>query len=161
MKESTVTNLQVLAPSRRAPRAGDIFVCRPAGRGYFFGRVVRTDAKIKYMSDSILIYVFAIESESKVPPERLSIMRLLIPPLMTNRLPWSRGYFEFVANRGFELGERLPIHCFYSAAFGRLFDDDGNELDKKVEPCGLSGLDSYRTIDDAISRALGIPLASS
>lgn len=36
MKESVVTNLQILAPSRKAPKVGDIFVCRPVGRGYFF-----------------------------------------------------------------------------------------------------------------------------
>src|SRR5690606_1968335 len=117
------------------------------------------DAKIRYMSDSILIYIFSIESETKEPPEHLPVMRLLIPPLMTNRLPWSRGYFETIAHREFDAGERLPLHCFYSLTFKKYFDDSGNELPKRSEPCGFSGLDSYRTIDDAISKALGIPLA--
>lgn len=91
-KGPIVTNLQILKPSRKAPKAGDVFVCRPLGRGYFFGRVVRTDAKIRFMlTGNILVYVFSIESETKTPPERLSAMHLLIPPLMTNRLPWSRG----------------------------------------------------------------------
>ena len=158
-KEPVTTNLRILAPSRKAPKAGDIFVCRPQGRGYFFGRVVRTDAKMRYMSDSNLIYVFAIESETKTPPERLSAMHLLTPPLMTNRQPWSRGYFETVAHRGFELGERLPLHCFYSAVRKTYFDDNENELSEKREPCGTYGLASYRIIDDEVSKALGLSLA--
>lgn len=159
MKEPVQTNLQILAPSRKAPKAGDIFVCQPVGRGYFFGRVARTDAKIRYMSDSNLIYIFAIESGTKTPPERLSAMRLLVPPLMTNRLPWSRGYFETVAHRGFESGERLPFHCFRDHTFKKYWDDDLHELAGKREPCGDYGLHSYRTIDDEISKALGMPLA--
>lgn len=161
VKEPVVTNMQVLKPSRKAPKMGDIFVCRPAGRGYFFGRVVATDARIRTMENCILLYVFAIESDAKQPPERLSAMQLLIPPLMTNRLSWSRGYFDTVAHRGFEPGERLPVHCFrdlFFKEYPRYWDEYNHELPQKREPCGGYGLDSYRTIDDAISKALGIPL---
>jgi hypothetical protein len=160
MKEPIITNLQVLAPTRKAPKAGAIFVLRPVGRGYFFGRVVATDARIKTMENCVLLYVFAIESDTKQPPERLSAMQLLIPPLMTNRLPWSRGYFENIAQRGFELGERLPVHCFHDPAFkryDRYWDEYGHELTAKREPCGVYALKSYRTIDDAVSDALCIP----
>lgn len=159
MKEAVATNLQLLAASRKAPKAGDIFVCRPAGRGYLFGRVVATDALITTMKDCILLYVFSIESESKEPPERLSAMQLLIAPLMTNRLPWSRGYFETVAHRDFEPGERLPTHCFEEPGRKpiRYWDEYNHELPGKREPCGIHALKSFRTIDDSISDALGVP----
>jgi hypothetical protein len=159
MKEPVITNLQILVPSRKALKAGDIFVCRPAGRAFFFGRVVATDACIATMQNCILLYVFAIESETKAPPERLSAMQLLIPPLMTNRLPWSRGYFEIVAHRAFEPGERLAVHCFKEPGRQpvRYWDEYNHELLEKREPCGIHALKSYRTIDDAISDALGIP----
>ena len=39
------------------------------------------------------------------------------------------------------------------------FDEYSNKLAKPSSPIGDWGLDSYRTIDDAISEALGIPLA--
>lgn len=157
MSDTTETNLRILEPSPKAPTAGDIFVWRPKLRGYFFGRVVRTDATVRFMADGILIYLFSIESDTKEPPERLSVIgSLLVPPLMTNRLPWSRGYFETVARRNFEPGERLPVHCFYSPTWKRCFDEEGNEIPKKIEPCGQAGIESYRTIDDAISDALGI-----
>ena len=162
-KAIPVTNLQVIKPSRKVLQGGDIFVLHPRSRGYFFGRVVRTDAKIRYMTPTNLVYLFAIESDSKTPPARLSAMQLLIPPLMTNRLPWSRGYFETVAHRGFEPGERLPVHCFRDWAFKRYeryWDDEERELSKRREPCGVYGLHSFLTIDVAVSNALGIPRAS-
>lgn len=115
------------------------------------------------MENCILLYVFAIESETKFPPERLSVMQLMVPPLMTNRLPWSKGYFETVAHRTFEAGERLPTHCFHDPFFKRYlryWDEYNHELPRKHEPCGIYALKSYRTIDDAISDALGIPRVS-
>jgi hypothetical protein len=161
MTEPVVTNLQILTPSRKGPKAGDIFVFRPKKRGYFFGRVVATDAMITSMKDCNLLYLFAAESETKQPPARLLIGDLLVPPLMTNRLPWSRGYFETVAHREFAPGERLPVHCFHDPFFKkyeRYWDEYSHELSEKLEPCGVYALKSYRTIDDAVSEALGIPL---
>jgi len=48
-------------------------------------------------------------------------------------------------------------HCFLSAGRGRYFDEDFNELPGPVEPCGDWGLHGYRTLDDEVSDALGIP----
>lgn len=75
---------------------------------------------------------------------------------MTNTLPWSRGYFETLENRPLETGEVLREHCFRSSK-GKYYDEHSNELSGPVEPCGDWGLQSYRTIDDEISDALGIP----
>ena len=111
MKEPILTNLRILE-SRKQPKAGDIFVVSPSMRGYFFGRLVATDAEIGSMPNCHLLYLFATESETKHFPSRLLIGDLLVPPLMTNRLPWSRGYFETVGHREFLAGERLPVHCF-------------------------------------------------
>jgi len=160
--KDVATNLQILRPSKKQPKEGDIFVCKPKGHEYYFGRVIATDALIGTMKNCILLYIFSVQSEEKTPPNRLSAMQLLIPPLMTNRLPWSRGYFETVANRSFEPGERLPVHCFREPGRmpERYWDEYNNELHFKREPCGYHALDSFRTIDDAISEKLGIPLAS-
>ena len=56
----------------------------------------------------------------------------------------------------------LPVHCFVSNVYRdgpRYFDEFRNQLPGPVPPVGVAGLHSYRTIDDEISRALGIPLA--
>ena len=131
---------------------------------FLFGRVISTDAEIGPMKNVILLYVYDYRSESKdeIPP--LDKNRLLIPPSMTNTLPWSRGYFQTVRHDALDKADILPVHCFQSRGFldrtkFRYFDGFGNRLKKRTEPCGEHGLGSFRTIDDDISKALGIPPA--
>ena len=157
--ESVDTNLRVLKPSRKAPRAGDVFAMQlPDGR-FMFGRVVSTEAMAgPSMPGAILIYIYRACFDS-MEPDRSEFLpdRLLVPPMMTNRLPWSKGYFETVAHWPLdEPGDVLAQHCFLSASRGRYFDEAGNELRGPVEPVGDYGLHSFRTIDDAVSDALGI-----
>ena len=83
--------------------------------------------------------------------------RLLFAPLVINRLPWSRGYFETIANLPLGEGQVLKQHCF--EANGRYYDEKDRELPGPTAPCGLRGLESFRTVDDSVSQALGIPLA--
>lgn len=151
------TNLRVLKPSRKKPTAGDLFVMQLPDERYLFGRVISADAVIGPMKDVILIYVYRPRFDSKELPERseLSADRLLVSPMMTNRLPWSKGYFETVAHWPLEPGDVLSQHCFLSSAVGRYFDEQGNELPGPIEPVGDRGLHSFRTIDDEISDALG------
>lgn len=156
------TNLRVLKPSRKRPRAGDVFVMQLPDDSYVFGRVISTAAMAgASMPGAILIYVYQQRFDSKVVPGRSEVSRdrLLVAPMMTNRLPWSRGYFETVAHWPLEADDTLPQHCFLSAARGRYFDEKGNELAGPVEPVGVYGLHSYRTIDDAVSTALGFDRA--
>ena len=77
---------------------------------------------------------------------------------MTNRLPWTRGYFEHLTHAILTSESLLAKHCFRSSG-NQYFDEYSNKLSKPSSPVGVWGLDSYRTIDDAISEALGIPLA--
>jgi hypothetical protein len=155
-----IVNLKVLHPSRKRLVSGDIFAMLPPDGKYLFGRLISPQAKIGDFITANLIYVFRVRSDAKVAPEgvELRIDRLLFEPKMTNRLPWSRGYFETIANRPIAEGEVLKQHCFESSAH-RYYDELSRPLVKRIEPCGIWGLDSYRTIDDAISKALGIPLA--
>jgi hypothetical protein len=157
-----VTNLRVLKPSRKVPRAGDVFVMQLPDDRYLCGRVMSTNAMAgESMPGAILIYVYRQRFNSKTLPERSQLSRdqLLVSPMMTNRLPWSKGYFETVAHWPLEHMDALPQHCFLSAARGRYFDEKGNELAGPVEPVGDYGLHSFRTIDDAVSAALGFDRA--
>ena len=76
------------------------------------------------------------------------------------RVPWSKGYFEFLEHHDLGAMDRLRQHSFRDSR-GFLFDEQGARLTKEVPPVGQWGLQSYRTIDDEISKALGIPLAES
>ena len=154
-------NLAILRPSRKRLVTGDVFVMLPPDGRFLFGRVISTTAQWGAGPSLVanLVYVFRARSNTKMCPARSELLadRLLFAPLVINRLPWSRGYFETIAN--LPLGERevLKQHCFESN--GRYYDDKGHELPVPAEPCGLRGLESFRTVDDSVSTALGITLA--
>lgn len=166
MPDYPPANFQHLRPSRARLTPGDIFIMRiPDGR-YLFGRVVRTDANC-VAPGCILVYVFRYLSHEPVPPPRLPVSDLLIPPATVNRLGWSRGYFMTVGRRPFEDGERFPVHYFDDeprrGRWGkrRFVNEDGEPVGRppRGAPVGTAGLGNYRTVDDDVSRALGIPLA--
>lgn len=164
MSEYPPSNFRRRKPSRSRLHAGDVFAMQlPDGR-YLFGRVVRTDTNC-FAPGCILVYVFRYLSNSPTPPRRLHVEDLLIPPQTINRLGWSRGYLMTVARRPFEDGERMPVHYFMErrGRFGRIrfLDEDRQLLGQPPEgtKVGWSGLGNYRTLDDEVSKALGIPMA--
>ena len=153
------TNLRVLKPSRKAIRPGDLFVFQPAGMPFFFGRVIRTDATVGGFPNGILVYLYAARSTNKTKVPELRLNKLLLPPLATNRLPWTRGYFETIESRRLSESDVLPVHCFRSSN-GRYFDETGKPMDAPIEPVGEFALQSFRSIDDLVSDALGIERVS-
>lgn len=160
MSDPVRTNLKILQPSRRRLRPGDLFVLQPDDR-FCYGRVIRTDAFAgPSMSDANLIYLYRPRAETSTAPERsaLSPHDLLVPPAMINRLPWSRGYFQTIAHWPLEEDEVLEQHCFRDGR-GRHLDEFRTVLPGPVEPVGTYGLHSFRSIDDLVSRALGLPPA--
>jgi hypothetical protein len=152
-------NLAILKKSRRRPIPGDLFVMKPGRGPFLFGRVIRTDANAGGFPNANLIYIYEFRSTSKEMPPDLRADALLLPPILTNNLPWSRGYFECVGNRSLQPGDCLALHCFRDER-GWFFDETGRRLRDPVDPVGEWGLHSYRTIDDAISVVLGIPLSA-
>lgn len=153
-------NLNVLRKSRIVPTAGDIFVFQllPMPGRFFFGRVVRTDAVVGGFKNTVLIYLYKDTSPAKREIPALLPGNLLVPPLATNTLPWRKGYFESVARKPLSKGDVLERHVFRDAMRKRFFDDSGREIASASGLVGSYGLHSYKTIDDEISKALGLPL---
>ena len=161
---TTRTNIQVLTPSRKTQHPGDVFTVGLPDQTFIFGRVISTTATWTIASNAgpaNLIYLYRERSAAKQLPALAALRpdRLLVRPIMTNRLPWSRGYFETLAHVPLTPADVLAQHCFrFPMGSGvRYFDDLGNELLEHPEPVGELALDSFRTIDDEISEALGIP----
>ena len=152
-----LTNLQVLKPSGRRLRAGDIFVCRPAEHPYYFGRVVKPRTDLDGMP-ATLIYLYRAVSDDPIAIPALHRNELLVPPLFTNRLPWSRGYFVTVANAALTPWDVLHPHVF-QVSTTKFVDEYGRPTRDPARPVEIYGLHSFRTIDDRISEVLGIPLA--
>jgi hypothetical protein len=159
-----VTNLRVLRASRRKPKQGDVFAMLLPDSKYLFGRVISTTARIGPIKDVVLIYIFRSRSDTKDLPDR-AILRtgnLLLQPILTNRLPWIRGYFETCASFAFSEGEVLSQHCFRSLLRkGEYFDEFNNRLSGPIGPVGNYGLDGYGSIDRMISKALGLESSPS
>jgi len=151
-------NMQILKPSRKRLQPGDIFVYKIKGHDFGYGRVIRTDCMFGGSGGTILLYIYSAFSSVKQRIPELSKDRLLLTPQLTNRLPWSRGYFETIENRPLGPADVLRVHCFYTDIYirRRYLDEDGNRLRRRSEPCGSYGLSSFKTLDVKISMALGI-----
>jgi hypothetical protein len=152
-------NMEILKPSRRRLKAGDIFVYKVKSHDFGYGRVVRTDALFyDGPRDAIVLYFYNAFSPIKDRIPELDRRKLLFPPIFTNRLAWSHGYFESIENRAPNQQEVYDRHCFRDDTYirPRYFDEDGRRLTKRMEPCGDYVLASFQTIDYRISEALGV-----
>lgn len=151
-------SLKVLKPSRKKVSEGDVFVVQPHNMDqYVFGRVISTTAQLLAFDELILLYVYKSFSESKDDVPELSKNNLLIPPVMTNKQGWLKGYFETIINKPIDNADKLQ-HCFYDQLTNSYFDDMNNQLNKKIEPCGLYGLVAYEGVGDDVCDALGVPV---
>lgn len=160
--EGAIINLQPLRASRTTPRTGDVFCMLPPDGAYLFGRVIVTDATAGGGTPTAqLVCVFRRRSMVNEVPDRGDLRPddLLISPVMTNRLPRSRGYFETIAHLPLRPGEVLDQHCFLDPVWGHYVNERGTPLPGPIEPVGDNVLHSFRTIDDQVSDALGIPRA--
>ena len=154
--------MEILKPSRKRLRPGDVFVIHYRRAGYVFGRVIMVEVPEDQapFAGCNLIYLYRGTSPHPDATGRhFSPHDLLISPSFINRLPWSRGYFQTIEFRPLGDGDVLDRHCFY---YGRRFDretfldETGAVVEDPFEPCGFWGLHSYASLDDEISDALGI-----
>jgi len=159
MATEVTTNIRIQSPSRKRLVAGDVFSVSLPDSKFLFGRVVDPAISLGGIP-AILIYLYRRVSRQKEIPrlEDRQASNLMVSPIATNRLVWSRGYFETIGNVPLGAGEVLSQHCFLDSR-GCYFDEHGNRLDGPIEPVGDYGLHSFRTIDDQISDALGIERA--
>lgn len=106
-----------------------------------------------------LIYLYRASSDDSSVIPTLWPSELLVPPLFTNRLPWSRGYFQTVGHAPLTRWDVLPTHIFFRLMPEQFVDEDGQRVPDPGYAVAPYGLGSFRAIDDAVSAALGIPLA--
>jgi hypothetical protein len=154
------TNLRFLRRSRKPLSAGDIFAMQLPNEFYLFGRVILVEPPYQKAPGPScnLIYIYAAQSQVKAPDlNELTSDKLLIAPMWTNRLGWTRGVFETVTNQPLRSSDLLKQHCFWDPLRNGYLDEEGLLLNGQSEPCGEWGLVSYRYIDNRISDALGFP----
>jgi Immunity protein 26 len=156
------TNFRVIRRSRKRPQAGDVFAMQILDRRYLFGRVVCADLPSGQAPapEACLLYIYRILRDTKhIDPEELKRSDLLIHPVFSNRLGWTRGYFETIAHHPLQSRDVLERHCFWHFIREKYVDEHDQVLPEPIPPCGQWTLMSYRRIDDLVSEALGIPRA--
>lgn len=140
------------------PALGDVFAFRLECEDevYRFGRVVSTQAALGPMKHLIVIYVFDGISHDIATLPSLNVKNLLLPPLIVNAMPWSKGYFQTVANKEFDEDEKLSAHIFVDSR-NWFFDMDGKRIDAPLPnvPVGLARLNSIVTFAEHVEIALG------
>jgi hypothetical protein len=155
-----LTNLKVIRRATRgAQEAGTVLIMQLPNEMYLFGRVIIADAQrpVGPTPMANLLYIYAAQSAIKQPPySQMTPQGLLIPPVWTNRMGWSKGYFENVDHQALGGDDLLLQHCFKHPYWGPV-DERGNKLRNVREPYGIWGLVSYRRLDDLISDAVGLP----
>ena len=156
-----ILHMKVLKKSRKYPKPGDIFVLQMVDPEFIFGRVIDCNTNIGNFDDVIMLYIYDARSTCATEIPTLRRDKLLIPPVGTNRQGWLKGYYETVAHVPLTKRDVLKQHCFarLSPLDDRVIgycDEKSNRLRKRVEPCRSNGLSSYSSIDEEISRALGL-----
>lgn len=160
MTDEKFTELTQFAPkSRKKPKEGDVFITKPEGRDYFFGKVVEVGIRNRdvFMNNMILVYVYNIESEEKIILDNLDNYPLLINPLIINYRGWLDGYFETIGNVPVTEKERKIDFGFYDDIHTdgiRYYDKHGEKVSVRPRYCSFAGLASYGAIGRYIKNAL-------
>ncbi|HEY3820842.1 MAG TPA: GNAT family N-acetyltransferase [Polyangiaceae bacterium] len=135
---------------RREPQLGDVFaVRRGEGAEELRGCVVSTSAIVGPTHGCIVVYLFRDDA----PRPRRD--HLLVPPLLTTRGAWSRGYFVHLRSEPLLPGDYFERHVFCDAR-GRLYDEEARPVDAAApgEPVGEWRLFEVEEIEAAVAAAL-------
>ena len=136
--------------ARREPQIGDVFAVRRSEHGELLGRVVSTSAIVGPTHGCIVVYVYASDSPR---PRRED---LLLPPILTTRGAWSRGYFAHLRSEPLLPGDYFERHVFRDAQ-GRFYDEEARPL---AAPEPGEGVGEWRLfVVEAIEAAVAAALA--
>ena len=139
--------------ARREPQIGDVFALRrgDAGGGDLLGRVVSTSAIVGPTHGCLVVYVYRGDAP------RPSLDDLLLPPLLTTRGPWSRGYFAHLRSEPLLPGDYFERHVFRDAQ-GRFYDEEARPVDAPAagEAVGEWRLFEVEAIEAAVAAALAL-----
>ncbi|MBQ4859243.1 MULTISPECIES: Imm26 family immunity protein [unclassified Pseudoalteromonas] len=153
------TNVVRQTAYKKRLKVGDVFRLEYPEKKYIFGRIMTLDSEVGGFPDCIKIHIYNVISEQIEIPKNLIQEPLLVAPVFINKLGFSRGYMPVIGNIAVEPNQNDDGAC-YLKVFPSCchVDEAGNEIEEN-ELEGVWGLGNYRTMDDSISKALGIPEA--
>ena len=107
----TNVHAKFLGGSRKVPKPGDLFITVLPQVGTIFGRVIRDDVPF-HMAAMWLLYFYDHIGKDETDRPPLAPPQLLVPPSITNRLGWVRGYYKTIDHIPLEPDQQLRIHSF-------------------------------------------------
>ena len=150
------TELISMNQSRKYPKEGDIFLVQPLQNVYYYGKVIQTQIKSRdsLVNGMNLIFVYDKSTDNKNIPDNLSDCDFLISPVIINKLPWSRGYFETISNLCVTERERKMPFGFWNTLRKTFVNAEGITLTFKPQYWSDYGLASYAVVGEKIQAAL-------
>ncbi|WP_405079952.1 immunity 26/phosphotriesterase HocA family protein [Paenibacillus chitinolyticus] len=150
------TELRILKRTRKSPRVGDIFVMEPKENLFYFGKVINANvvSKNPLFNGGYLIYLYNYPATTKEIPDHLSPNNLLIPPIVTNKQGWLKGYFETVGSRDATSEEKNLDYGFWHSTSEKFYSLSWDVLTEKPTQFIRNGLISYGGIGRGIHRLL-------
>jgi len=135
--------------ARREPQLGDVFAVRRGEDEEILGRVVSTSAVVGPTHGCVVVYLYRDDTPR---PRRDA---LLLPPILTTRGAWSRGYFAHLRSEPLLPGDYFERHVFRDAQ-GRFYDEEARPIDapEPGEPVGAWRLFDMEAIEAAVAAAL-------
>ncbi len=135
--------------ARREPQLGDVFAVRRGEHEELLGRVVSTSAVVGPTHGCVVVYLYRDDTPR---PRRDA---LLLPPILTTRGAWSRGYFAHLRSEPLLPGDYFERHVFRDAQ-GRYYDEEARPIDapEPGEPVGDWRLFDVEAIEAAVAAAL-------
>jgi hypothetical protein len=125
--------------SYKNPVPGDLFIFRTDNPkcSIGIGCVVIVDAKCLFYENCIIIYIYDewISTIEDLNESNLKKDKLLLPPIIIDKSPWTKGYFQTIKNLELTDEDIFINHCFKHIN-GKYYDEYANELS---EPLNLVG----------------------
>ncbi|GKS09266.1 hypothetical protein YDYSY3_02660 [Paenibacillus chitinolyticus] len=123
---------------------------------FYFGKVVNANVESKnpFFNGGYLIYLYNYPAKTKEIPNQLDPNKLLIPPLVTNKQGWLKGYFETVGSRDVTSEEKNLDYGFWHSTSEKFYSLSWEKLKEKPSQFIRNGLISYGGIGRGIHRLL-------
>ncbi|MCC5619692.1 hypothetical protein LC605_32640 [Nostoc sp. CHAB 5836] len=164
MKSSDKTNLMIIRKTRHKPANGDLFAGNILGKRWILGRVIESNFTRVGSDRCVLLYIYSRKFDNpfdvSFPIEPL----LILPPiLMTSNMMWTMGYFFYIQNKKITNDEIIGRHIFKSMSINKYVNECGQKMEEPGagELVGEDAFYGWASLDDEISRALGVPVHAS
>lgn len=142
--------------SRKKPCDGDIFVLQPFPRRFYYGKVIQTDLQStdSFIRGMLLIYIYNYNTTEKKIVDHLEEKDLLIAPMVVNKQPWMKGFFETIGNVEVTETEKNVDFGFWDVLRDCYVDTAGRRLEAPPRYCSTYGLGSYGAVAKEVLHAI-------